>query len=227
MIVVIQCAATKIPDAGHLVSSSGKRVVFVADPQAAPAKVGIEYARPDDPSGNGLTWRKTLLKHNTHGCGNPLSLTPAFKLYKNEIYRRLVDQLGFEKVFILSAGWGMIRSDFLTPYYDITFSPEAKGENGYKRRRASDPYDEDFPFSEDAQEEVVFFGGKDYLKLFVKLTGAVSSQRKVYYNSKITPTLPGCIFERFQTTAKTNWHYLCANAFLEREAGPIARSLPR
>ena len=219
MTVVIQCAATKIPEAGHLVSSNGKQVVFVADPQAAPAKADIEYARPDDPSGNGLTWRETLLEYHGNLGGNPLGLTPAFKLYKNEIYRRLVDQLGFEKVFILSAGWGMIRSDFLTPYYDITFSPEAKGENGYKRRRASDQY-RDFPSPEDIQEEVVFLGGKDYLQLFIKLTGAVSSQRKVYYNSKLAPNMPGCIFERFQTKAKTNWHYLCANAFLEREAGP-------
>jgi hypothetical protein len=36
MIIVIQCAASKRPGAGHLVSVSGKAVDFVANPQAAP-----------------------------------------------------------------------------------------------------------------------------------------------------------------------------------------------
>ena len=216
MIIVIQCAANKIPGAGHLISGSGERVVFVADPQAAPAKVGTEYARPDDPSGSGLTWRESLQQYNSHNvCANPHGLTPAAKLYKNGVYRRLVDRFASEKVFILSAGWGIIRSDFLTPYYDITFSPEARGANSYKRRRASDLY-RDFPFPEDAQEDIVFFGGKDYLKLFIALTGMASGRRTVYYNSKPAPSMPGCVFERFQTKAKTNWHYLCANTFLDR-----------
>ena len=217
MIMVIQCAASKIPDAGHLVSNSGKQVVLVADPQSAPAKVGIEYARPDDPSGNGLTWREILQQYNSDNVrGNPLGLTPAYKLYNNEVYRRLVDRFAAEKVFILSAGWGIIRSDFLTPYYDITFSPEARGANSYKRRPASDLY-RDFPFPEDAQEDIVFFGGKDYLKLFIALTGMAPGRRTVYHNSKIAPSMPGCVFERFQTKAKTNWHYLCANAYLNGE----------
>jgi hypothetical protein len=39
---------------------------------------------------------------------------------------RLVEKFGIEKVFILSAGWGLIRADFLTPNYDITFSGSAE-----------------------------------------------------------------------------------------------------
>jgi hypothetical protein len=36
MIVVIQCAASKRPDAGHFLTASGKLVDFVAQPQIAP-----------------------------------------------------------------------------------------------------------------------------------------------------------------------------------------------
>jgi hypothetical protein len=36
-----------------------------------------------------------------------------------------VDRFGLENVYVLSASWGLIRADFLTPYYDITFSSSA------------------------------------------------------------------------------------------------------
>jgi hypothetical protein len=49
MIIVIQCAASKNPDAGHLMTAGDKPVLFVANPQAAPAKPTHVYARPDEP----------------------------------------------------------------------------------------------------------------------------------------------------------------------------------
>ena len=51
------------------------------------------------------------------------------------VYRELVHALGAENVFILSAGWGLLSADFLTPNYDITFSATAER---YKRRRVRD-----------------------------------------------------------------------------------------
>src|SRR5437868_1479389 len=119
MIAVIQCSASKRSGAGHLLSANGKRVVFVAEPQAAPPNSVCVYARPDDSSNNGLTWRETLQKYNDNPGKNSLGLCRAYKLYKKAIYERLVDRLGVQRVYILSAGWGLIRADFLTPYYDI------------------------------------------------------------------------------------------------------------
>ena len=52
MIVVIQCAARKSPDAGHLRRADGKQVLFVADPDSAPADKAYFYSRPDDQSDN-------------------------------------------------------------------------------------------------------------------------------------------------------------------------------
>jgi hypothetical protein len=164
MIVVIQCAASKQPGSGHLVAASGKPVDFVAYPQAAPTDPDRIYARPDDPSDEAIPWRRVLLQYNQGTEGNPLGLSPAYQLYENKIYGRLVDRFGVRKVYILSAGWGLIAADFLTPYYDITFSPSAER---YKRRRKTDHYEDFCMLPSETDEEILFFGGKDYFPLFV------------------------------------------------------------
>ena len=61
---------------------------------------------------------------------SPFGLLPAYQLYENSTYNRLVDRFGLSNVYILSAGWGLIPADFLTPHYDITFSASA---DAYKR----------------------------------------------------------------------------------------------
>ena len=103
MIMVIQCAARKNPDAGHLKTASGKPVLFVADPQAAPAKPAHVYARPDDPSDRGMSWRQLLANYNEHPEDNPFGLYPACQLYENRTYKRLTEQVGLHNLYILSA----------------------------------------------------------------------------------------------------------------------------
>lgn len=187
-------------------------MIFVADPQAAPAKPGQIYASPDDPSDCGKPWRQVLLNYNRQSEGNAFGLYPAWQLYENRVYERLVDCFGVHKVLILSAGWGLIRADFLTPYYDITYSQSAEP---YKRRRKADHYDDFRMLLDRADDEIVFFGGKDYLPLFCSLTNAFRGRKTVFYNSALPPHAPGCTLERFDTTTRTNWHYGCANAFLD------------
>jgi hypothetical protein len=212
MIIVIQCAASKQLGAGHLVSSNGTPVDFVADPQAAPPRSGRVFARPDDISDERIPWRHVLLKYNQDTKANPLGLYPAYQLYENRIYGRLVDRFGLQKVYILSAGWGLIAAHFLTPYYDITFSQSAEL---YKRRRKTDRYNDLCMLPPDADDELLFFGGKDYLPLFCSLTSATRTTKTVFYNSTQRPQVTGCVLKRFATTTRTNWHYECANAFLD------------
>ena len=212
MIVVIQCAASKRSDAGHLVTATGELVDFVAHPQIAPRDSDRVYARPDDLCENGTSWRRLLLKYNDDPGGNPLRLYPAYQLYENKVYGRLVDRFGLENVYVLSAGWGLIRADFFTPYYDITFSSSA---DAYKRRRKTDRYDDFRMLPSDAKNDIVFFGGKDYLPLFCSLTDTIRSRTIAFFNSASIPQFSGCTFRRFQTTTRTNWHYECANAVLD------------
>ncbi len=138
------------------------------------------------------------------------SIPPISSMRK--VYGRLVVRLGLENVYVLSAGWGLIRADFLTPYYYITFSSRA---DTYKRRRKTDRYDDFRMLPDDAKNDIVFFGGKDYLPLFCSLTDTVRGGKVVFFNSASVPRLNGCTLRRFETTTRTNWHYECANVFLD------------
>src|ERR1017187_9915256 len=213
MIVVIQCAASKHSDAGRFKAPDEKPVIFVADPQAAPANDTCIYARPDDHAKNDITWRDLLVSYNKAG-GNPFGLCPAYCLYENKTYGQLASRFGLNKLYILSAGWGLISADFLTPYYDITFSPSAEA---YKRRRKVDRYCDFCMLPMSTDEPIVFFGGKDYVPLFCTLTKSAKGKRTVYYNSVQPPTAVDCALERFETATRTNWHYECAKYFLSRE----------
>ena len=214
MIIIIQCAASKRTDAGRLMSAAGRPVVFVADPESAPPDDSVSYARPDDISDNGKSWRDVLLEYNKTAGDNALGLCPAYQLYQNRIYAQLADRFGLRKVYILSAGWGLIRADFLAPYYDITFRQSAEQ---YKRRKKQDFYRDFRMLPDDVEEETVFFGGKDYLPLLCALTNDMRTVKTLFYNSDRVPPAPGWTLKRFATSTRTNWHYECATAFLKKD----------
>ena len=88
MIAVIQCAATKRSDAGYLRRQDGMKVMFVADSAKAPADSECAYARPDDVSDTGASWREVLVRYNANRGNNPLGLLRASELYQNAAYRR-------------------------------------------------------------------------------------------------------------------------------------------
>lgn len=154
MIVVIQCAARKRPHAGCLQTRDGRRVLFVANPSAAPAQDGLLYARPDDIVEGGGSWRDGLVAYNNRPGRNPLGLLPAFELYQNEADRRFAEKIGTQKLRILSAGWGLIGATFLTSFYDITLTSQAKP---YKRRRKFDRYNDFSALTQDEREPILFF----------------------------------------------------------------------
>jgi hypothetical protein len=212
MIVVIQCAAHKQHDAGHMIAPDDRPVMFAADPKYAPSGDGRIYARPDDYADGGKSWRQLVTEYNKAPGNNPLGLYPAYKLYQRNVYGRLVERFGLPNVYILSAGWGLIPASFLTPYYDITFSASVEP---YKRRLKTDMYADFQMLPNDTEDRVVFLGGKDYLPLFCKLTACMRSVPTVFYNSAQAPQIKHCTFKRFETKTRTNWHYECANALID------------
>lgn len=189
----------------------GRPVLFVAHPELAPPRANCTYVRPDDESDAEGTWRDQLLAYNASPGDNPLGLLPAFELYENDIYRALAKQLGVEKTYILSAGWGLIGAAFLTPAYDITFSAQA---DKFVRRRKRDTFCDLALLPASTTDQVVFFGSKEYVPLFAALTGGVKGERIVFYNSATAPAAPRCKVVRFETRTRTNWQYECAAAFL-------------
>jgi hypothetical protein len=215
MIAIIQCAASKRPDAGYLRRQDGTRVKFVADPTRAPADSGFVYAHPDDNSDVGANWRQVLVQYNANHGNNALGLLQAFELYENLSYRRAAEHFGVAKTYILSAGWGLIRASFLTPNYDITLSAQAKKKAPWKFRSKGDHYEDFCQLTVNSTDSIVYFGGKDYIRLLCTLTDGVNSKRTLFYNSDKAPEAPGWRLQRFLTPTRTNWHYECLNAFLD------------
>ena len=89
MVVVIQCASGKHPNAGHLRTADGSSVLFVANPKAAPPHPGRLYAKPDDDSGSGTSWRDLLIRYNTNPATNQFGLLCAWQLYTHPTYALL------------------------------------------------------------------------------------------------------------------------------------------
>ena len=227
MKIVISCAGSKVtcakptcanPD-GYMQTKDGKPVMFVAQPLFAPKCDNVIFKTPDDLSDDEpVSWRTRLQKYNQAYSktpeDNPWKLCKAYMLYENEIYRALEKRFGVD-MYILSAGWGMIRADFLTPGYDITFSPKARGDDFYKRRKKADPYQDFCMLPDDGDGPIAFFGGKDYIPLFCSLTEKYRSPRIVFHSSAISQDdAPGCKLEKFGKRSYTNWHYECANNFV-------------
>jgi hypothetical protein len=209
MIVIMQCAPQK-KGGRCLRRRDGAQIKFVADPAIAPPTDHHVYARPDDPSDRGPSWRELLIDYNENPGNNPLGLYPAFQLYQNEIYRELVDCFGLDKTFILSAGWGLIRASFLTPWYDITFTQAVKTKAPYKLRKKTDQYDDLCMLPPETGEPVTFIGGKDYLPLFCRLTQMITAPRAVFYYGAQGPKFPGVTFVRYPSARPRRWFYDCA-----------------
>jgi len=219
MIVVIQCAASKKSDAGHLHRSDGRKVLFVADPERAPADTPHAHAHPDDMADTGHSWRDELLRYNETSGNNPLGLLPAWNLYENATYALLAERYGTDRLYILSAGWGLIAADFLTPKYDITFSTQAAAYKRRSEKNEKDRYNDLCMLSVDTEEPVVFFVSTAYMQLACCLTEGIKGPRYLFYNSKAVPNAPGCILKKYETRTRTNWHYECAKAFMDGNIG--------
>ena len=215
MIAIIQCAGSKRENAGSLRTQDGRKAMFVADPALAPRSDELVYAHPDGDSGSGASWRDVLRGYNENykesPSNNPLGILPAWQLYCPPTYELLANHFGLERLYILSAGWGLLRAGFLTPDYDITFSSVSRDEK-FKRRSHRATF-HDFCLSPSANaEEIVFFGGKSYVPLFCKLTAAATGRRTVFF-AGTAPAAPGCILKSFGRPY-TNWQYKCAGDFV-------------
>lgn len=214
MKVVIQCSSSKSKRAGSF-TLSGRHVKFVAHPELHTDLNGkTALFRPDDLNPTTLiTWRDHLLVYNQRS-ENPGLLLQAVNLYAPEIYRRLLQHVGVGNLFILSAGWGLIKADFLVPDYDITFSFQAEP---WKRRTKDDEFHDFVQLAQGditAGEQVYFFGGKDYLPLYYSVIKNLVARKVIYFTSNHIPRENGFEYIHYGFRG-TNWHYRCAKDFIE------------
>lgn len=232
MDVVIQCAATKVPTAGFFGTIDGRKVRFVARPELCAAGDEAVVARPDDFSDvANETWRTRLAKYvENNRDDNPYGLLKAYQLYRHPAYAALVESFGEKHVFVLSAGWGLIRSDYLTPTYDITFNTRAKLKSPEAFCDSSRMY-RYFQQLPDADEPVLFIGGRDYLPLFNALTTNLRRERIAFFRTDGATSVPAKVdhnsrirFRPYTVAARTNWHYQCALALAKGMSPTGARN---
>jgi hypothetical protein len=184
-------------------------ITFVANPQSPNQKF------PDGPGPQkGKSWREYL---NTQQ--NDKNLLPSYKLYTNSSYQRLRNKWN-NSFYILSAGWGLVRSDFKLPNYDITFSNQAAPQNYRNSNLNLPPVFQDFQHLEQGnKEDIIYIGSPEYLPLFFKLTQHLPNRKIVYWKKRTPQPVPNLhpapnntyTFRYYHSNGNINWHYKLAN----------------
>jgi hypothetical protein len=202
-----------------------KTAHFIADPHSAPAIPGVFYARPDDPiplqSCNGNTWRWLVEQYNHNPAGFTLpsgiaftngGLPEASQLYKNPAYARLAGSPNIRSFYILSAGWGLVKSTFRLPHYDVTFSCMACAKQPWLYRSPGATGWNDFNQPEPLQYLNAVMG-KDYVKRLAIL--AKNAALTLHFWGTLPAQLPAqwTTLPQYLTAGGTSrqWHYTCAD----------------
>ena len=151
MIIVLSCCNRKT---GNLIHLGKNDIYFVSKVQLAHGEQGKLYCHPDDNMPNSkITWRELIEKQEN---GNKLK--KAYQLYSPEIYRELYEKYK-ERFFIFSAGWGIIKSDYCIPKYNVTFSKSSKVPK-YSYRHKNDIYkDFNHLINADCNEAILLIAG--------------------------------------------------------------------
>jgi hypothetical protein len=176
---------------------------------------------PDDKMHNKQTsWRDYLIKNQSD-----TNLKKAFELYNPtktkypNIYINLFNRYK-SNFFILSAGWGLVNSDYRLPKYDVTFSSGKKILDKTRRKKKSiyndfnQFYDDNKKLLINPEEDILFIGGKNYLELFYAFTRNLSNRKIIYYKGTL-PTNQPLNYQNFiirkyhhsKPKTRTNWHY--------------------
>lgn len=220
--VIFTCCKRKHP---HRWKYGDEEVEFVAKPEQSKRHDKICYCMPDDTiAGTDQTWRERLGTYNRRyekTGHNPDKLPRAWELYIPAEYQLLAESEYGKKnnAFILSAGWGLVRLDFLLPYYNITFYAQA--EDAYRREKTDDY--KDFNHLTDnvkRSDTICLIGPRDYWALYYQLTETLRAGRKVIYHYpyKNMDKKQGYEYVPYDAvTRQRGWQYDCLRALLTGE----------
>ena len=99
MIIVISCSGSKN---GENLIYKNNEIIFVSSPNGEDKN----HFNPENQIPNeNRTWREYVNSQENN------DILEAYKLYKNKIYSKLYEKYK-SNLFILSAGWGIINSEF-------------------------------------------------------------------------------------------------------------------
>lgn len=220
-IIVMQCAKSK-REGGRFLMQDGTALGFVTDPTLAPPFPNLRHVHPDDEDQDGVSWRQRVLDYNkvySETGLNPFGLHSAAELYTNVAYGGVRDRTPADHFYILSACWGLVRSDWLLPNYDVSFSHSQSVPP--HAIRAGGRHWQDFNMIDLTNTApMIFVGGKAYLAAFERLSRDYQGPRIVYHNLAVAPELDGIEIRRFDTVTRTNWHYALARQVADDQNPP-------
>ena len=112
-----------------------------------------------------------------------------------------------------------MRSDFLLPDYNITFSTQSYVPIWAGRGRRPNATWQDFNYLRVAgpspDEFVHFFGGVDYRRVFYRLADCIPARKVIHYRGVAPPHRQGYEPPQLYLGEETrNWHYLATEAFI-------------
>jgi hypothetical protein len=222
MKVLIQCAGSKIEEASTLIRN-GQEIKFVARPT-----LGSDQCCPWDniDGNNSPTWIDCLRSFNdnaqqglppgvTWGQGVP---TQAIHLYSDAIYERIADAVGAENVYILSAGFGLVRGTDVIPKYNITFSNANKvllNARITSRRR--------IPLGTLRNEiggadQIHLFLTPNYISYFLGANPTFNTNRLSLHwraGQTVPDGLEQVAIQQHVIAKRTNWQYIAADRFID------------
>jgi hypothetical protein len=176
------------------------------------------YFHPDDLVPNeDITWRELVRQQ---GLNNNLQL--AHELYRPSIYNSLFQNYGND-LFIISAGWGIIRADYRLPKYNVTFSNTNIIPNYARRNHGDIFHDCNHLEGIEANERIIVIAGSDYVLPFCQLTEDLPNEKIIIYkNQNLLNNNPyldnnNFQFQNYQTNRRTNWHYEFAERLMKNE----------
>jgi hypothetical protein len=171
----------------------------------------INEFHPEDLVPNSkINWREYLVNHQ-----NDENLLCAYDLYSKNVYHVLHEKFK-QSLYILSAGWGLVHSEFKLPNYDITFSKNAELKTKRKMNGLIN-YNDFNQLNASENEDIIFIGSVDYLPLFFKLTENLKNRKLIFYFGiggnlpKPTLNIDSFKFIRYESSNNRSWHYDLAN----------------
>lgn len=227
MKIVIQCAGRK-ENTAETFTMNGIAHAFVAKPG------GVNQVRPWDEISTlaGKTWidcvqayrnkaRWEIFQQAGIGVSGSGQLLECGRLYLPDAYTALISSFGKENVYILSAGWGLVRADVRIPMYDVTFSTATDVCQCAKitpRSRSKYPsISDDIP----GDDAIHFFMTPKYVEYWSKSFSGEDGdrQRYVFHWLKGAKNLPavihgGNVIWHELGDMRTNWHYAAVGQFL-------------
>jgi len=222
MIIVIQCAGSHVPNAATL-TLNGNAVHFVAQPQDRQ----MDKQPWDQIPGSNKTWIDCVKAYNevggalpgeyiklNVGTENGRLLMQCGNLYKHPGYGELMAACGLRNVYILSAGWGLVRGDKFIPNYDVTFS-----QAGDPNVRIAVRDRLQYPFMSDEipdNGEINLFISRAYAPYWSRLYRGAAQRTVLHWRlgQKLPDRQYGTVIKHDCGKQVTNWQYKAARQFI-------------